>query len=262
MSLPSLRHSLRIQLRVIGALLLRESLTRFGRHNLGFLWLFLEPMIFTLGVAAFWSLLRDTHGSALPIVAFALTGYSSVLLWRNMPARCLSAIEPNLSLMYHRNVRIADIFAARILLEAVGVTASFYLLTVILAVTGWLAPPPNLLKVAAGWLLLGWFGAALAVALSCLGERSEIVEKFWHPCSYLIFPMSGAAFMVEWLPPQARSVVLLIPMVHGVELLRDGFFGGSVRAHYNVGYLVGCCVATTLIALALERDASRRVLPE
>mgnify|MGYP003287754068 CR=1 FL=1 len=32
-----------------------------------------------------------------PIAAFALSGYSTVLLWRNMPTRCISAVEPNLA---------------------------------------------------------------------------------------------------------------------------------------------------------------------
>ncbi len=89
---PSLRHSLRVQGRVLWALLLREMLTRYGRHNIGFLWLFVEPMLFTLGVAALWTAAKAYQGSNLPIVAFALTGYSSVLLWRNMPGRCIGAL--------------------------------------------------------------------------------------------------------------------------------------------------------------------------
>lgn len=36
---PLLR-SFQIQLRVVGALLMREILTRYGRHNIGFLWVF------------------------------------------------------------------------------------------------------------------------------------------------------------------------------------------------------------------------------
>src|SRR5512136_516731 len=114
---PLLR-SFRIQLRVIGALLMREILTRYGRHNIGFLWLFVEPMLFTLGVTALWTLAKAHQVSRIPIVAFAITGYSSVLLWRNMPGRCVSAIEPNLALLYHRNVKIIDVFAARLILEA------------------------------------------------------------------------------------------------------------------------------------------------
>ena len=53
----SLRRSLAIQSRIVRALLLREILTRFGRHNIGFLWLFVEPMLFTLGGCGVWSLI-------------------------------------------------------------------------------------------------------------------------------------------------------------------------------------------------------------
>lgn len=256
---PSLTHSFRVQSRVVSALLIRESLTRYGRHNLGFLWMFLEPMVFTLGVTALWTAMRSTHGSTLPIAGFALTGYSSVLLWRNMPSRCMSAIAPNQALLHHRNVRIMDLFIARILLEALGVTMSFALLTLVFWGTDLLALPSDVLLVIAGWLILAWFGAALGVILGCLAVRSEMVERFWHPISYLLFPLGGAAFMVDWLPQAAREVVLLLPMVHGTELIRDGFFGASVRPHYDVGYVTVVNLLMTLVAAALLRDTTHRV---
>ena len=87
----SFRASLSVQSRILGSLLMREILTRYGRHNIGFLWLFAEPMMFTLGVTLLWTATKSVHGSDLPITAFALTGYSSVLLWRNMPGRCIGA---------------------------------------------------------------------------------------------------------------------------------------------------------------------------
>jgi ABC-type polysaccharide/polyol phosphate export permease len=134
--------------RVIHALLMREILTRYGRHNIGFLWLFVEPMIFTVGVAALWTVTKSTHGSNLPIVAFAVTGYSSVLLWRNMPSRCINGLGPNQSLLYHRNVRPLDVYASRILLEAVGATTSFLVLSLVFIGIGWMAPPEDVLKIA------------------------------------------------------------------------------------------------------------------
>ena len=91
--------SLAIQRRVIGALLLREVITRFGRRNIGVLWLVVEPMTFTLGVTAFWTLARLNHGSSLPIVAFAITGYSSVLMWRNTVSHCNTAVRSNFNLL-------------------------------------------------------------------------------------------------------------------------------------------------------------------
>ncbi len=257
-----LRRSFAIQIRVIGALLMREILTRYGRHNIGFLWLFAEPMIFTLGVAALWSATKSVHGSALPIVAFAVTGYSSVLLWRNMPARCAAAITPNLSLMYHRNVKVIDIYASRILLEIAGTTTSFIVLAIVFIATGGMKAPEDIVKIMLGWFMLAWFGAALGLLVGALSERSEIVEKVWHPISYLIFPLSGAVFMVDWLPTAAQKLVLMLPMVHGVEILREGYFGSAVRAHYDLPYMIIICMCMTLFALALVRDMGRKVVPE
>jgi ABC-type polysaccharide/polyol phosphate export permease len=247
---------------VIGALLMREVLTRFGRHNIGFLWLFVEPMLFTLGVTALWTVSGSSHGSNLPIVAFAITGYSSVLLWRNMPMRCIGAITPNLSLMYHRQVKVIDIFLARLLLEVAGATTSFIVLALFFSLLGWINPPEDLMKVLFAWLILAWFGASLAILMGSLSEQSEIVEKLWHPASYLLFPLSGAAFMVDSLPTVARDFVLLLPMVHGIELLREGYFGSTFHAHYSVAYMALCCTALTALGLANERKISRKVMPE
>jgi ABC-type polysaccharide/polyol phosphate export permease len=258
----SLRRSWAIQRRVIGALFLREVLTRFGRHNIGFLWLFVEPMIFTLGITALWTLAKMDHGSNVPIIAFAVTGYSSVLLWRNMPARCIGAINPNLALMYHRHVKVMDIFASRLLLEVAGVTMSFSVLVVLFWSTGAIKPPEDIIKVIGAWLMLAWFGASLGILMGALSERSEIIEKLWHPTAYLLFPLSGAAFYVDALPPFAQKVVLALPMVHGVEMLREGYFGSTFRAHYDVLYMAAFCVALTLLGLAKMRDVSRTVTPE
>jgi capsular polysaccharide transport system permease protein len=255
----SLWQSLRIQLRVLAALLLREIVTRYGRKNLGFLWLFMEPMIFTVGVTALWSIAGMRHVSAIPIVAFAVTGYSAVLLWRNCASRCVMAINPNLGLLYHRNVRVLDLFLARILLEIAGATVSFVVLSGLWLSLGWMEPPVDLMTVFLGWFLLGWFGGALALVLGSLTAYSRVWERLWHPVAYILFPLSGALYMVDWLPPNLQKGALWIPMVHGTELLRDGFFGPVIRTHYNVEYFVLFCTGLTLLGLAMTRTASQRV---
>lgn len=254
-----LPRSLVVQARVIRALLLREVITRFGRKNLGVLWLFLEPMLFTLGVSLLWTSAGLHHGSSMPIVAFAITGYSSVLMWRNTVTRCTSAIEQNLGLLYHRNVQVLDVFVARSVLEVGGVIASFALLSLAFTLAGTIEAPVDLAKVVFGLVLLAWFGAALGLLVGSAVAYSEIVYRLWVPISYLLFPISGAAFMVDWLPAGAQETVLLLPMVHGVELLRDGYFGDTVRTHYDLGYMAGCNLAITLAGLLLLRNAADRL---
>ncbi len=254
--------SLRIQGRVIGALCLREVITRYGRHNIGFLWLFVEPMMFTLGVTALWTALQRYHGSSLPIAAFALTGYSTVLLWRNMPARCIGAVRPNFSLLHHRYVKIIDIFVSRVLVEGIGATLSFVTLSAFFMGIGWINIPEDVLIIVVAWLLLALFGASLAIILGSLNEHSELVDKFWHPMSYILFPLSGAAFSVDALPVSAQKVVLWIPMVNGVEMVREGYFGSQYRAHYDLTYLAGVTLGMALLALIMVRLASRDLKQE
>ncbi|MGF6381303.1 capsular polysaccharide transport system permease protein [Paraburkholderia atlantica] len=251
-----------IQCRVVYALLMREILTRYGRHNIGFLWIFFEPMLFTLGVTGLWVATKATHGSNLPIVEFAVTGYSTVLLWRNCANRCALAIEPNHSLLYHRNVRVIDLFLARVLLEVAGATMSFIMLTVLFVFIGIMKPPHNITLIISGWVYLAVLGLGLGFTVGSLSERSETVDRVWHTITYLMFPLSGALFMVEWLPPFAQKLVLLLPMVHGVEMVRSGYFGPLVKAHYGIGYMVTSSLALLLIGLALVRDASMRVEPQ
>jgi len=239
---------------------MREVMTRFGRHNLGFLWLFVEPMMFTLGVTALWTATQSVHGSSLPIVPFAVTGYSSVLLWRNMPARCIGAIEPNRTLLYHRNVKVLDIYISRLLLEVAGATTSFIALTLFFNGIGWMDLPEDVLKVTFGWFLLAWFGAALAILLGSLSEEYEVVEKLWHPASYLLFPLSGAGFIVDALPPGAQDLALKLPMVNGVEFLREGYFGSHMKAYYDLSYMTICNLVMTFLALSQLRKISRRAI--
>jgi ABC-type polysaccharide/polyol phosphate export permease len=180
-------------------------------------------------------------------------------MWRNSVGRCNSAIQQNINLLYHRNVQVIDVFVTRIVLEMAGATASFIVLSLFFIATEWILPPVDLLLVVFGWLMLAWFGASLSLVIGAATAYSEIVDRVWSPMAYLLFPLSGAAFMVEWLPPAAQQVVLVLPMVHGVEMIREGYFGNAVRTHYDGGYMALCCLGLTFIGLLLVRDAGRRV---
>ena len=255
-----LASSFDVERRVIYALLLREVMTRFGRHNLGFLWLFVEPMMFTVGVTALWTATRSLHGSNLPIVPFAVTGYSSVLLWRNMPARLIGAVDPNRTLLYHRNVKVLDIYLARMILETAGATTSFITLTLFFWSVGWMNGPEDVLEIMEAWFLLALFGSGLAMFLGALAEEYEIVDKLWHPASYLLFPLSGAAYLVSSLPESVQPLALKLPMVNGVEMLREGYFGSAMTAVYDLPYFVWSIMIVWLLALLQIRKVSKRAI--
>lgn len=249
---------LQTQRRVIGALVMREIITRYGRHNIGFMWVFVEPMMFTTGVLIVWSLLR-THTTRLPLIPFLITGYSSVLLWRNTIGRCGNAIEPNRSLLHHRYVRVLDLFIARLLLEVAGASISFLTLATLLTLAGFMQPPADLLPMLIAWTLLAWFAMCIGLVVGGLSVFSDSVERVWHVIGYLFLPVSGAFFMVDWLPTRLQPVALYVPTVSLTELLRGAYFGKGLHAHYDLHYVVVVNLVLTLVALTVVKAASRTV---
>ena len=247
--------SLLIQGRVIGALMMREIITRYGRHNIGFMWVFVEPMMFTTGVILVWSLIHS-HTTKLPLIPFTATGYATVLLWRNTVNRCGNAIEPNRALLHHRNVRVIDLYISRLLLEIAGASMSFMVMTTLLTLVGVMAAPDDVFKIIAAWVLLAWFAMSLGLLIGAATVAFEPLERVWHVVSYLFLPLSGAFYMVDWIPYRVQSLALLLPTVNATELLREGFFGPIIHAHYNVAYLATVNVVLLLAGLASLRGVA------
>ena len=256
---PSIWEGVRIECRVIGALLLRETITRYGRHNIGVLWLFFEPMLFTTGVIVLWDLVFPHAPINVPMVGIAITGYSCVLLWRNTVSHSSHAIAPNAPLLYHRPVKPIDCLLSRVIIEVIGATGSFAALTFFFAFIEAIPWPDDLGLVLAGWLLMCWFALALGMILCAASERSEFMGRIWNIISYLTLPLSGAMYMVYWLPPAYQKWALLVPMVHGTELIRHGFFGSVVPTFEDPLYFVFANVMLTGLGMTMMRDIGTKV---
>ena len=256
---PGLLHSLAIQRRVIHALLMREIITRFGRRNLGVMWLVAEPMMFTIFVASLWTAIGLHRAPGLTIVGFAVTGYSCVMLWRNAVSHNVHAARENFNLLFHRNVHLYDVFIARVLVEFAGATMSFFVLAVFCVLFDLMPVPDDPLMMIEAWVMLAWFGTSMAILVGAGAAYSDIVARMWQPFSYILFPLSGAAFMVSWVPERVREYVLLLPMVHGVEMLRQGYFGRAVHGHYDMGYMASANLIIMLLGLALMRRVALRL---
>lgn len=253
--------SLNIQRRVIGALLMREIITRYGRNNIGFLWLFAEPLLMTLMLVLLWRFVRADHLSSLNMVAFVMTGYPMAMMWRNASNRAVGAISANQSLLYHRNVRVLDTVVARELLEIAGATVAQIAIVVVLMLVGWINVPDDPFYMLTAWLMMAWFAVGLGLVICAVAYRFEAFGKLWSTLSFLMLPLSGAFFFIHNLPQKAQDIMLLIPMVHGTEMFRHGYFGTAAVTYENPLYLLVWNLALFWLGLAMIRQVSKEVEP-
>jgi capsular polysaccharide transport system permease protein len=252
------RPALRSQLRVIGALMLRDALARFGRANLGLFWLLGEPLLLICGVITLWSITRQTHGT-VAVVPFALSGYGMLTLFRHLVFRAVHAMRAHAGLIFHRHVKMFDILVARGVLEIIACLAAFVIAYLPLALMGAMSAMRDPLLFLAGWMLGGWFSLSFAMLLAAVTELSEAVERFVQPLMYFSIPLTGAFFMVDWLPPAGQAAVLWSPLVHVMEMLRAGLFPPDVKTHWSASYVVVWCLGQSAAALLLVHVAQARV---
>lgn len=258
----SFKESLMIQMRVIGALLMREIITRYGRNNIGFLWLFIEPLMMTMFIVMMWKFARADQISSLNIVAFVLTGYPMAMMWRNASNRAIGAISGNMSLLYHRNVRVLDTILARVLLEVAGATIAQLAIMAVLLAMRWIEWPVDIFYMLLAWLLMALFALGLGLVICSIASKFDAFGKLWGTFSFIMLPLSGAFFFVSTLPQQAQEYVLWIPMVHGTEMFRQGYFGSSILTMENPWYLLLCDLVLLFIGLAMVAKFSKGVEPQ
>lgn len=111
--------------------------------------------------------------------------------------------------------------------------------------------PANLLYMSMAWLLMAWFGLGLGITIGVLSHISEAFKRVWQAFSMVLMFASGAFYLVDSLPKKAQDIALYIPMVHGTEMLRRGFFGDRIRTYEDVGYLVISNIVLLFIAMVL-----------
>jgi capsular polysaccharide transport system permease protein len=251
---PSAREGFRVQARVIHALLLRELTTRFGRSQLGFIWLFLEPLLLatTIGLLH-WAIGRGAHRAGeAPIFLFFVVGYAPYFAFRAIINRAPSAFTSNMTLMYHRQVRLLDIALARNLLEAAAVMC---VLLLIVGASAWLVGiAPHSIPVLVGALLLLFaFANGIGLLAAAGAARWEAVERIIHPLTYLSLPFSGALFSLHQMPLRWREALLWNPQANIHEMVREGMFGDIMVTHFDMPYVLAWVVMVNLLGLAAIR---------
>lgn len=217
-------------------------------------------MLFAAFVGVIWFVMKGPVEHGISVVAFCVSGYIPLVLFRHVVSRSVGAFKVNASLMYHKQIKLFDFILVRFLVELVGHLMAYMFVGLIL----WSVKVfPNPFHI--GWILLGWlyysyFDLAIATILAPLCEVSELVEKLIPVTTYIMIPFSGTFYMVSWLVPQLRDFLLYFPPVHAMEMMRLGIFGWEVWPHFEIWYPLAVSTAMLLVGLALCRKVRRTLV--
>ncbi|HNC52551.1 MAG TPA: ABC transporter permease [Accumulibacter sp.] len=250
-----MRSAFSITLDVWRAIFLREALDRLFGMRAAWFWLLIEP-IFHIGfIAVVWSLIRRHVASGTDIAVWITIGMLAFFLFRRTGIQVMYAIDCNRPFFVYRQVKPFDTAIVRGALEAFLMAIISMVILLIAALLGHSAVPidPLLVMIAlAGlWLLGLGYGLLASVSMKLVPESEHILNILMLPL-YLI---SGVIWPISSIPEPYRSVLMLNPIVHGLEAVRQGFL-----PHYHAvtGTSLGYVYATALISILLGLMLYRR----
>ena len=256
--------ALKVQKRVIKALLFREILAQYGATKIGYLWAIILPMSQTIVMSViFWSIGRgDMFGSDFgSITLFIATGFLPLNLFTNISNQIMHSNTANNALFGYPLVLPFDAMLSRLILSSITTLFSFFItLFILFQLNFWPPEIDSILRTSGAVaisILLG-FGVGLINAYLVLFFPSyqNIYSIITRPLMF----MSGVFYLAsdKLMPQSILDILYYNPLLHCTEWLRSGFYNGWESKFTDLNYLLTFTVISLFLGLLLQRLSQKR----
>ncbi|MFK3668230.1 ABC transporter permease [Ochrobactrum teleogrylli] len=249
---------LRLQIHVMGALVLRETRAAFGASHIGYLWAVIVPSTsIAVLVSVFTFAGRNPpYGSSFAL--FFATGVLTLQFFSKLSSSLMVAFEANKALLTYPPIKELDVLSARTML----VTATYAVIFMVVFwgimvwdTSGVPAHPGRTMEAFVMTALLGTaFGAVNAVILSMWDSWRHIEKILTSP----LFFLSGIFYVPSLLPTALIEYLSWNPILHAVEWMRDGFYPNYDSTVLDRAYLMKTILLLMVAGLTGERLFRKR----
>jgi len=255
--------ALKVQKRVITALLFREILAQYGATKVGYLWAIVLPMSQTFVMALiFWSIGRaDIFGGDFGNIAlFIATGFLPFNIFTGLSNQIMQSNIANSALFGYPLVLPFDAMIARLILNSATTLVSFFATLLLLYQLNYWDPEIDSLLRTIGavtiCILLG-FGMGLINSYLVLFFPSypNIFSILTRPLMF----MSGVFFLAsDQLPPAILNILYYNPLLHCTEWLRSAFYNNWESKFTDFNYLIPFTTITLFLGLLTQRLSNKK----
>lgn len=243
---------LRIQLRIVAALVLREARVRHGRSRFGYTWAIVEPAALVILLTFLFSQFRSGSGATANFALFFATGVLPFQMFRSTTQYVSNAIMGNRPLFNYLPVHPIDAVIARTVLDiSTGMAVMVIVLgfQVLVQDAPMPADVPGLLLIVFLIALLA-FGGGLCLAI-CL-RLAPLIPRIYGVIMGPAFFLSCVFYSLQAVPTRFREILVWNPLVHAVEGYRVSYFVGYRAPDVDLFYLFCWGAILTFLGLLAE----------
>jgi len=256
----SLSDALAVQGRVIGALLLRDMRTRFGRTFMGYVIIVAWPLSHLLLLMGVYLLTRRVAPLGTSVPVFLATGVLPYILCLYPGRMTMLCLVQNQPLLHFPIVKTTDVILARGILEiltACWVTVIFALLLYLTGVEIWPIHYQKAIFAIIATMYLG-FGIGFFGAIMYKLVRAWLAIQIGLLITMYI--TSGVFFIPTSLHEDIQFYLWFNPLLHSVEWLRSAYYDGYGYGMLNQEYLIGFATILIFIGMLIDRFIRGRLL--
>lgn len=238
-------------LRVLGALMIREMTTRYGRSAGGYIWAIVEPLGMILILALAFSQFIRTPPLGHSFIVFYATGYIPFFMYADVAANASNAVSFNRTIMHFPMVTPLDAVLARFFLSLLTVTVVSFLLFggmgLALDTGTRLSLGPLIVSLASAAFL----GLGVGTLNCALFPFFTAWRNIWRIINRPLFIISGVFFTFDSMPPPVQSILWWNPLIHVIGEARSAFYPVYDGGYVSMPYVWGVSVACLLVGAGL-----------
>jgi capsular polysaccharide transport system permease protein len=248
----------RVQIRVIWALILKEVRILHRGKALGYIWAIIEPFVQLAGWLVFITIFRQTAPIGSSPITFLATGILPIMFFTRVSLAMAVALPLNMQFLNYPIVRPNDTIIARFILE----TATSILVTVtilfVLIITGEADPPHDILRMVEAIFLIVMVAFGFGFFSAYLTQVSAVLGRLVRALNRIIYFLSGIFFVPDMLPQNLRNIIWYNPLAHGVELFRSAYYPSFESRMPVPSYMMAWAFCLTLAGLMLSSFRRQR----
>ena len=248
------------QWRVVHALIIRETRTRFGDSILGYGWALLEPILHILMLSlAFKVLMHSQPPIGTQFFIFYYTGIIPYHLFVHSSSSMTYAVTSNGSLLQLPLVSTFDVIIARGLLELVTDLLVAIILLAGFGAIGLGTMPDDFAGLSASVAAVWAFGCGCGFINAVITGFCKSWDKIWAQLTRLLYFCSGIFYVPGMMPDWVRGILAWNPVLHAVDWFRSSFFVDYEPHWLDRTFLLIAAGVTLSAGLALERCLRRQL---
>jgi capsular polysaccharide transport system permease protein len=252
-----------VQRRVIYALILRETRTRYGKTQIGYLWALFEPLAHMLIFAAIFSFIGRSSPLGGSVAMLVLTGLFPYNLFSNLANQLMNAVEANKVLLSYPHVTPFDVMVSRAILEVATQVIVFSFVLLILAVQNlWDMQVSSVMDVIVVVLVGSLLGVGLGLMNAVLAFKFPSYANIFGMLLRPMYFLSGIFFVVGYMSTDIQNIMYYNPIAHLIEWFRSAMYTGYESSFLDRQYLLNFTLTVVffgLLFLRLVRHKIRQV---